>query len=72
MKQMNGWKCDGCGKVYDDREKCEECERIHDKSDKSIYFCEYEPYEKYPHTIYIRFKSGPVINYKMVNQYGLY
>lgn len=67
MKEITKYKCEYCGFVYDDKEKCADCESNHQIPVEIADFIHHQGQttcSKYPHSVVIKFQNGASIVYK--------
>lgn len=63
MKEIISYKCDGCGRRYDDEQDCEKCERSHIGIDQ-ISCVKYDAGAKYPYFIEVTMNDGRTLGFK--------
>jgi len=66
MQELTQYKCEYCGCVYGDKEKCAKCEANHEIPVGIAHFIHHKGTHdsQYPHTVVIKFQNGASIVYK--------
>lgn len=64
MKAITVFKCDACGRTYDNTLECEACEKSHIKPVEILAsVAEGELFDYYPSCIFIKFDNGEIRKY---------
>lgn len=67
MKEITKYKCEYCGFVFDEKEKCVKCEMNHELPVGITGFthCQGQtPHSQYPHQVIVKFQNGASIVYR--------
>lgn len=68
MKELKQYKCEVCGAVYGDKERCRECEKQH-RNPVAFHGIQHQPMgvcKNYPHKLIVRFDDDVTRTYKLI------